>query len=111
MSARPEQLPPTQTTDVFIRDCEHKALQRLAKLTESENERVALRACEVVLKYAAERRREWRASDPPPAKTDPKPPAPATPKVKVPEALIHPPAPKPAFRAVPLGFDSPGHSG
>ena len=95
MSARLDPNPPSEF-DALIRDAEFQTLRRLTKLVESENECVALRACEVVLRYARDRRREGAEA---PAKTDPKPPVP---KVKVPEKLVHPPAPKPAFRAVPL---------
>lgn len=42
-------------------EAERKALRRLKRLTDSENERVALRASEVLVRYARERRHERAA--------------------------------------------------
>ena len=105
MSARPEatDVPPALHVeeDALVREGELKALRRLSKLTESENERVALRAAEVLLRYARDRRREARfAAEPPRAKSDPQPAA--SEKRSIPRRLTDPPKPAPAFRAVPL---------
>ena len=109
MTARPEPnlLPPDlgAEEDAALREAEGKALRTLARLTESANERVALRAAEVLVRYANQRRREARiAAEPPRAKTDPKPPAAGEtrePRRAIPHALIHPSRPPAAFRAVP----------
>lgn len=93
MSACPDLTPQTESEDELVREAEVKALRRLAKLTESEDERVALRAATVLVKYAIQRRREEARATP--AKTEAKPP------VAIPRGLVEPPRPAPAFRAVP----------
>ncbi len=90
------------------REAELGALARLKRLTASEDERVALRASQVIMKYAHERRRERAAAARSPADEGPKPvesPRPTeAPKPKTaPSARGFVPHPKPAgaFRAVP----------
>ena len=107
----PARLEPTQPLtspdlrpedDAFVRDAEFKALRRLSKLIESEDERVALRAAAVLIRYFRERRREARvAAEPPRAKTEVKPSAEGE-KRTIPRGLVEPSRPAPAFRAVPL---------
>lgn len=85
-----------EAEEAAVREAELRALKRLSRLTESENERVALRASEVLLRYARERRQEQAE-----AKAVE---APKAAEVKMPPRLLDPaPAPKPvgAFRAVP----------
>ena len=91
------------------REAELRALARLKRLTASDDERVALKASEVIVKYALQQRRERAEPNAVPApKADPRPPV-AVPKAPAARPVVPPvvrdPAPKPkpvgAFRAVP----------
>jgi len=91
-----------------VRETELKALQRLNRLTDSDDERIAVRAAAVLVRYARERRREARAVEP--TKTEAKPQEAkgesvrpeTTEKRVIPKGLISPPRSPGAFRAVPF---------
>ena len=90
-----------------VREAEFKALRRLKRLTDSDDDRVAVRAAEVLVRYAREQRRDARAVDPTraPAKEAVKSEGPArretAEKRAIPKGLMNPPRAVPAFRAVP----------
>jgi hypothetical protein len=85
------------------REAEADALRRLRKLTESENEEVALRASVVLVRYAMECRRADARHKPAPPRTPPAEPkaAPNAPPVRDRSGRTPPPV-EPA-RVVPMG--------
>lgn len=89
--------------DEEFAEAERCALARLKRLTASDNERVALKASEVILKYAHQQRRE-RAEQPAVPKAEPPKPVEAVKATPRPVSAPRDFAPKPAagaFRAVP----------
>lgn len=93
------------------REGEAKALRRLRALTESDDPKVALRASEVLVRYARERRREAGATSDPLRTTAEARPAQRPGEkgetaekesIRVPRGLLAVPPAPPAFRAVPL---------
>jgi hypothetical protein len=86
-----------------VREGEADALRRLRKLTESEDEQVALRAATVLVRYAMEGRRDEGRRKPAPPRTPPAAPkaAPTAPGVRDRSGRTPPPV-EPA-RVVPMG--------